>query len=51
MIEKFELDEALAEVKKKTKRAEESWKHNFLFRYLENTQKVIETKSKEDFYL
>lgn len=50
MIEKQQLDLALAEVTKKMKKAENSWKHNFLNRFLENAEQEIKKKEHDDFF-
>ena len=51
MIEKEMLDQALEEQAKKEKRAEQSWKHNFLYRFMEYNEEVIKKMEYDDFYL
>jgi hypothetical protein len=51
MIEKQMLDQILDEQTKKQKKAEQGWKHNFLYRFMEHTEEVIKKKEYDDFFL
>ena len=42
MISQFELEDTIKDVQMKLKRAENGYKHNFLYRYLEHAEKTIE---------
>jgi len=51
MMEKQLLDQALEELNKKQKKAENSWKHNFLHRFMEHTEETTKKKEYDDFFL
>ena len=50
MIEKEMLDQALEEYEKSKKRAENSWKHNFLVRYMEHTEESLKKQEYDNFF-
>lgn len=45
------LDQALEEQAKKEKRAEQGWKHNFLYRFMEYNEELIKKIEYDDFFL
>ena len=51
MIEKEMLDQALEEFEKSKKRAENSWKHSFLYRFMEHTEESLKKVEYNNFFL
>lgn len=51
MVEKIELDETLDDYQKRKKKQLESYKHNFLHRFLEHTEQEIQRHESEKIFL